>query len=623
MRLRKNTALVVGAWLAALAGAGCESGLFARKRPLPPEPARVPAASTDPLLVDTVGASGTLSELRELRVRGFSLVVGLGEDGSSDCPTVIRDYLIDSLTKNFGPRTTGPDGQRFSAGRMIDSRESAVVEVVGVVRPGAARGDVFDVRVEALPGTDTRTIEGGLLLPCELRMYDIGASGEALVTGRIIARAQGPIFVNPFAGSGEGAATADPRRGVVLGGGVTSEARPVRLLCRESSYSLARRIESRINERFGQNPRAAEAVSRGYVQLNTPARFAEEPLHYHQLATALLVEDNPSFVDRKLADWVQFATEPGANLERISSMWEAVGRTAISGVQPLYGHSDASLSYYSARAGLRLGDATALPVIGQMAATPGHPHRVPAARELARTDLRPAISRLAALLDADDDDIRVIAYEGLADKRHATVRSFSYPHALDREQVNVRVDVVDARGKPLVYVRRSRAPRIAIFGATTPVLTPVLFSDPRLGVTISASTAADEVTISVRERYGRPVNDRIHVPARLIDVIGALADIPDRDSARRLRGAGLPYSQVIGILSKLAEQEAIPARLMLEQASVTEQLGPAEDFRRPEGDERIRETGESPPLESEAPPRDNRDRTGDAAPRQEGAGDGA
>ncbi|MBK8915229.1 MAG: flagellar basal body P-ring protein FlgI [Phycisphaerales bacterium] len=615
-----NSVLLVGAGVAMLCCAGCEGGLFARKRPIGPEPERVPAAVTDPLLIDTIGAAGTLSELGEMRVRGFSLVVGLGEEGSSDCPTIIRDYLIDSLTKNFGPRTTGADGQRFSPGRMIDSRESAVVEVVGVVRPGATRGDVFDVRVEALPGTDTRSIEGGLLLPCELRMYDIAASGEALVTGRVVARAQGPIFVNPFAGSGEGAATADPRRGVVLGGGVTSEPRPVRLLCRESSYSLARRLESRINERFGQNPRAAEAVSRGYVQLNTPARFAEEPLHYHRLATALLMEDNPSFVDRKLADWMQFATEPGANLERISSLWEAVGRTAISGIQPLYDHADPSLAYFAARAGLRLGDANALPVIGQMAATPGHPHRVAAARELARTDLRPAISRLAALLDADDDEIRVIAYEGLAEKRHAAVRSFSYPHAIDREQVNVRVDVVDARGKPLIYVRRSGAPRIAIFGATTPVLTPVLFADPRLGVTISASTAADELTISVRERYGRPINDRIHIPARLIDVVGALADIPDRDKARRLRGAGLSYSQVVGILSRLVEQEAIPAELRLEQASITEQLGPAEDQRRPEGDERIRETSDSPSLEPDAPPAAPRGESEEAPSRDEGGG---
>lgn len=615
---RRGRALLCAALsIAALLLAGCgDSNPFKPKKKLPPEPKPAPAPPRDPLLVDTLGYSGTLSDLGIMKVRGFSLVVGLGENGSADCPTVIRDYLIDTMTKNFGP-STGPEGQRFSAAKLIDSHDSAVVEVIGVIRAGAVRGDAFDVRVDALPGTDTRSIEGGLLLPCELRLYDVSASGESMVTGRVVGRAQGPIAVNPFATGKEGTATADPRRGFVLNGGIANEPRPARLVFREASYALARRIENRINERFGQSPRAAEAFSKGYVQLNTPAEFAINPARYHALVTALLNDDAPTFVERKLADLTQMATEPGADLERISAMWEGIGRTATPRISPLYNNETPAVAFAAARAGLRVKDVNAIPVLGLMAATPKHPYRLQATRELGLTELPQAAPKLAALIDADDDEIRVAAYEGLLQHRHASVKSKLFVHPLDIEQVNVVLDVVNAAGKPLVYVRRTMSPRIAVFGPNTPLLTPLLYTDEKTGITLNAPAPTDELTISVRDRYGKKINDRTYTRARVVDVITALAELPQRNDAKQLRGAGLTYSQVVGVLKALSDMQALPGRLMLEQESLTELLGPEEDVR-PEGDPRTKDIHDTTSQPAEETPANAPAPTDSEAVRPEG-----
>lgn len=605
----RNLPLLIA--LACLVPAGCgDSELFKPKKPAPPEPRPQPAPVVDPLTADTLGAVGTLSDLAPLRVRGFSLVVGLGENGSSDCPSVVREYLVDTLSKFYGT-SLGPEGKRFSPGRLIDSPDSAVVEVVGVIRAGAPKGDPFDVRVEALAGTDTRTLEGGLLLPCELRLYEASASGQAMLSGKVYARAQGPVFVNPYAQTGGDAATGDPRSGFVLGGGVASEARPARLVFREPSYTIARRLENRINERFGQNPRSAEGLSKGYVQLNTPPQYAGHPERFHQLVISLIADDSPSFVERKLADLAHMASEPNADLPRIALMWEAIGRTAVQRIQPMYDSAEPALAYHAARAGLRLRDVNALPVLAQMASAPRHPFRLQAVRELGDCDMPQIVPRLQALLDADDDEVRIAAYEGLRKHRAAAVRSRLIVHPLDPAQVNVTLDVVNCSGRPLVYVRRTGAPRIAVFGPQMPVLTPVLYTNERLGVTINSPEPTDELTLSVRERYDRRINDRMYLRARVPELVAALAQPPDRDDANRLRGAGLTYSQIVSVLSSLDQQQTLAGRLVLEQTSLTELLGPTDEPARPLGDERTTEMdsgAHSPPAELPSESRPEGDR---------------
>ncbi|RMF71727.1 MAG: hypothetical protein D6744_17550, partial [Planctomycetota bacterium] len=265
------------------------------KRPPPEKPPRR-AVADDPLLGETIGARALLADVAPMQLRGFGVVIGLGDNGGSDCPTSIREYLIDFYSREL--LSAGGDTARrskISPKALIDSPDTAVVEITGLAPAGAPRGTPFDIRVEAID-TQTRSLEGGVLLPCELKIFDVSASGRGLVAGRPLARARGAVFTNPFVDSGDEGGFG-LRSGIVPGGARTIEPRSVRLLLDEPSYSTAHRIESRINERFGQSPRTAEAMSRGYVDLHTPPEYADDPALFVELVSHLHMENSPNYIE--------------------------------------------------------------------------------------------------------------------------------------------------------------------------------------------------------------------------------------------------------------------------------------------------------------------------------------
>lgn len=550
----------------------------------PPEPEPTSRPSFDPVFDDTLAAQARLADNAPLRVRGYGLVVGLGENGSTDSPTAVRSYLIEQLNRQFDTMPRARDQERPSASRLVDSTDTAAVELNAVIMPGAPRGSALDVSVQAIPGTQTRSIDGGLLLPCELRLVAANASGAALLEGRVMARAGGPVFVNPFSERADG--PGDPRRGWVLGGGVSTEERSARILLNEPSYSVARRVEQRVNERFGQKPKpTGEAMSSGFVMLHTPPTYAEHPDRFLALIPNLFVENSGGFIDRKLMDLSGAAVEPNANLERMSLVWEGIGRLAVPHLQRLYANEDPAIGFYAARAGLRLRDATALGVITQMATTTKHPYRAAAARELGTSEFPQAPLKMIGLLDSDDLEIRTAAHGALIRTRHPVIRSTVFQSTIDPQQVGLVLDVVDCGGKPLIYVYRSREPRIVLFGARLAVETPLFYAHPRELVTLNATESSGDITVLARERYGKTITEPVIIPPRVADLIAALADQPRRDEAGRMRGVGLAMSQVVQVLDALCREGSIEARLVMEEIDLERLMGPRETPERPAAEE--------------------------------------
>lgn len=567
---------------AALFVAGCMDGKagWGRKEELPPEPPPKPLQSPVPALVDTIGAHALLGSMERQRVHGFGLVVGLGEDGSSNCPTTVREYLIDYLSKQRDARGPRRNRQRVSPARLIDSSNTAVVEVVGLVPPGARKGMRLDVSVEAIPGSETRSLERGLLLPCELRVFDPSAVGKGMVTGTIVARAFGPVFTNPFASD------ADVRRGFVLGGGYTTEERTIRLVLNEPSFPRARRMERRINERFGHSPKVAEAGSMAFVILHTPTQFAERPERFTEIVTHLYMQGHPAYYEDRLNTLNKMIAEPRAAYEHIALAYEGIGRVAIPRMQSLYSHDNVSVSFYVARSGLRMRDVTALPVMTQIALADENLHRFQAIRELGASDFPQAGLQLAPLLDSEDVEVRVAAYEALREHSHPAIRTRLFPFALDGRHTSFVLDVVDSLGEPMIYVRLTRTPRLVIFGARVPVRIPMFYTHPQQWVTLNAVDDARDITLYGRSRTGAWLSEKISAPPRLVDVITSLAELPVEDDEGRLRGLGLGYAQVIQVLKSLCldGDGTIPARLVMETRSLTDLLGPAPRRERPETD---------------------------------------
>jgi len=562
---------------------GCAGGSWFGKKDLPPEPKPGPKATSDAVLGDTIGAYTLVGAGQSLRLRGFGIVIGLGENGGGDCPSTIREYLLDYLAREFAPQDTASMRPKYSPRELIDSLDTAVVVVHGQVPAGAPSGTHFDLQVEAV-GTQTRSLEGGVLVLCELKRFDVSAAGKGLVSGRSLARARGLVYTNPFTKDVPSIRQSSLRRGFVLGGGKTLEDRSVRLLLHEPSYWTARKIEHRVNERFGQHPEVATAMSKGYITLVTPEKYADKPRHFQELVSHLCLDNTPGQVERKLQQLSRSLDAAPETLRHISLIWEGLGRTVIPHIQPLYTHANPYVCFYSARTGLRLKDINALAPMARIASSDGHACRLLAVREMGECGYPQAARPLETLLNTEDSAVRIAAYESLLNYRRPSVETVQFISVLDPTQYNLKLDIVESKAPPIVYIRRSIEPRIAVFGRLTPITLPLFYNHPDDWVTLNALELDDEITVLWRSRSGRTTPEPLKTQARVVELIKALCDAPFENDDGTPRGIGLNYSQIVEVLATLCETNAIPAQLVMQTAPLPELLGPMELPERPEAD---------------------------------------
>jgi flagellar basal body P-ring protein FlgI len=545
------------AWLA-----GCETP----ERPSPlaegPLDAAYQSVYDSKAYADTVASEAYYQGMRQLRVRGYGLVVGLGEKGSSECPDPIRDQLQKYLARAERDVGRHEDLGTLSIDTLIADRDTAVVEVIGDVPAGLAKGERFDVRVRALPGTQTSGLAGGWLYTCDLRLYRPDERGRVL-EGKVIAHAAGPIFVNPFIGSEEGDEPAS-RSGLVLGGGINLEDRRLRLVLTTPSYSMARRVERRINNRFGSTPRVAEALSAGVVELHVPPAHRGREKYFAALVSHTFLYDSPAFLDRRARDLLEELQQSGAPYDDIVMACQGLGRTVLPGLRDLYVHRSRTVRFQAARAGLRLGDDLAINVVAEHARKSADPWREQAIRELGMSGKPAAGPPLRPLLDDPDQRIRIATYLALRELRDEAVETIVLGPR------NVVLDLVDSAGPHLVYARRSIEPRLALFGRNMQCQPPIYYALRDFLVTVSAEAGADKLILTRRTPYRRLVSDPISISLRVADLVCRLAGEPTPDTEGKTEGLGLVYSQVLDVLEALCDQGSIGADFRLEGTVITD-----------------------------------------------------
>ena len=160
-------------------------------------------------LNDTVGALAEFYDFGAVPVRGFGLVGNLNGSGSSECPPELRAVLVKYITQQgIGVKGMPPNS-------IINSMDTAVVEVYGVMPGIALKGEGFDLKVVALPGTQTTSLDGGRLFTCELKA--LGRVQHFDQYAKTMAYASGPIYIDKAGG----AVGSNVIYGYVLNGGVT------------------------------------------------------------------------------------------------------------------------------------------------------------------------------------------------------------------------------------------------------------------------------------------------------------------------------------------------------------------------------------------------------------------
>ena len=291
--------------------AGCEKPMKITQEP------NEPAPTID--FNTTIGSLTEIFSVDSVPVEGYGIVDGLNGTGSAECPPEIREYLKQYILRKL------PE-QKMNVDEFISSPNTAVVVVDGVMPAAVTKNQYFDVRVQALPGTQTTSLEGGWLYGAELK-----AAGSFGLTIKVLAEAQGPVFIDTLDES------VDKKMGYILAGGTVLDEYKVSLALRHPDYKTAALIRNKLNEHFG--PDTAKAITAGQIQLKVPARYKEQKQRFVSIVRAMYLVSTPEITTQRINSLVQeLATAKDKFPSEIAL--EAIGNESLDKLAPLLNSSD-------------------------------------------------------------------------------------------------------------------------------------------------------------------------------------------------------------------------------------------------------------------------------------------
>lgn len=527
-------------------------------------------------LQGTIGQLVTIDGLRLLRVNGYGLVTGLVDSGGADGPKVVKDYLVKEIRRM---QEIGAPGR--PAVDVLGTKDSAIVAVSGWIKPGAKKGDRFDVVVEAM-GAQAKSLVGGRLVLCDLKLY--AETPQGIIEGKILARADGPVFVSPFDRAGRPTSNVDLRKGMVLSGGVVKERRKIRLMLTDPRYSVAQQIENRINSRYSVVDPIADAMSAGSIDLEVPAESDERKRIFLERIMHTTINGNTPYLEQRARELGEEMTDSDAEYETIAMAWEAIGKLAMPQIRKHYATESPEVSYYAGRTGLRLGDKEGMRTVARHAQNPKSPFRAQAIDELGyAVDMSAAGEVLRKILDDPDTDTRVRAY--LAIRRHANASVET--SVLDQD--NMVLDVLDSGGPFLIYVQRLTTPRLAIFGRQMRCDPPAIFPDLQYRddkrfhhLLISAQKGDEHLSVIYKNRSNGQNSPKLSAPLNVADLVKYLGDRFELDDERRPKSLAVPYSEVIDVLGAFCKSKTIPATFVTDEMTVDPDADLEEGKERPE-----------------------------------------
>lgn len=535
------SALLAGAALSVM---GCESGPPPKAREV-----RVITRDVPAVLRNTVGAEASLSGDEPIIMTGYGLVVGLNGTGSNDVPLPVRNYMIDEMTRMGVGKERGALAG-VTPEQLLDDPNVAVVLVQTVIPPGAPKGFKFDARVDAVPGSSTRSLEGGTLWTTELRRGIITPGGAVTPS---MAKVNGQVFTNPFAApGGEGVEPTDQRTGFVLSGGTLTNPWPLTLILDNPSHSRARAFVSAINARYGRG--TARGKSEDTIEVTIPERYRDKPGTFASLLKHTRIEQG--FPEESARRYTDALREQPELANELSWCLAALGEPAIPFVRRLYSDAEMFPRLAALQAGAQLGDLTTRPHLEALINAGPSPTRPQLLELLASLPHDPKVDAyFRTLLDAPDLDVRVSAYEALAERKDPVIQRSMIAGKFEVDRV--------PSTEPMVYVTQSKRPRIVLFGGDLPLNRPALVSawDGRLMLDAPATARRARVFYK---------SDRPGVPAASADVeptvlglIGLIAAKPGPENPAP--GFDFSYSQTVSALHQIVQSGAVGAPIVPEQ----------------------------------------------------------
>jgi catechol 2,3-dioxygenase-like lactoylglutathione lyase family enzyme len=517
-------------------------------------------------VIGTVAQYARILDGTHMRVKGYGVVMGLGNNGSREVPAQLREYLVQQLLRQgvgLYSRGTG----EVSPNEVLNSLDTAVVTVTGSVPPLLPEGSFFDVEVTASDATGTKSLDGGILITTDLRL-DMGVDMDPSYGSDIKAIAAGPVVLNPFLDQDDPNTAILNREGRIIAGGRVEKSRDVSLHMISSNYAVADKIAKRINSRFtGRDiDRVAVAKSADLIELTVPEAYRGDPERFIELVLHLPLNDSPGVWETHMLGIIDEMGKEDAPCDSLALVLEAQGGQVLPMIKALYIADDDSIAFYTARTGMRLGDRSADAPMVEFASKEG-PFQVQAINTLGEhPKVGMADRALRKLVDSDNTRVRLAAYRALRDRGSTAVHQIEIGGLFHLDIVAV------SEGNDLIYATRVDDSRIVLFGDDIKLKKPIYYESPNGLLFINGLEGDDDVSVRRSLPLSGRLSDKFEGPYDVEWLVRTLGSTPRTSINGDVDGLGLTYGQIVQALYWLCEDNHVDAEFLLQSLPEQEKL---------------------------------------------------
>jgi hypothetical protein len=481
----------------------------------------------------TIGSLAEVFSFEPIPVEGYGLVGGLNGTGSRECPAAVREYLKQYILQQLGD-------EKVNADELINSSDTAVVIVQGIMPTAVPKNQYFDVRVATLPGTQTTSLEGGWLYSTELK-----AAGGFGIAMKTLATAKGPVYIDALSSE-----EINRKVGYVLGGGRVLDEYEITIGLHRPDYRIASVISNKLNGHFGSD--TARAVSPSQIELKVPAVYKKQKQRFVSIVKALYLAETPEATRERINMLVQKLATSEDKYASETAL-EAIGKESINKVAALLNSSQEQVRLTAARCILNLGSDKGLNTLREIASNKDSAYRIEALDAIATSASRnDAIAISRKLLRDSDFNIRLAAYESLRKLEDIAVTQKLIAHNFYLEQIS-------QTGYRGIFVSRSGQPRIVLFGAPMYCHGNIFIQSADGSITINAPAGQKYVSI-IRKHPKRPnVIVQLKSSFQLSDIIQTLCEEPLKKTKQERRGLNVSYAEAITLLKQMCNKGAVEA----------------------------------------------------------------
>ncbi|SMP39309.1 P-ring protein [Neorhodopirellula lusitana] len=457
--------------------AGCSS-LFNRGEGSGKDEA-FPSLLAPPKPPELVREAAVPQGLNEIRVDGVAVVNQLAGTGGPALPSLFRDRLLEEMKRN----------EIAKPNDYLERDDTALVQVRGLIPPGARRGDPIDLQILTPPKTEASDLHGGWLLDTRLRHQQMlqntvrSSSVMAVGTGAVLTRAD-------FDGTDDATLQVSGR---ILSGGLVHTDRKLGLVLRPEfqHVKISTAIAEAINRRFyffdGSTRRGiAKAVEDDYIELDVHPRYRTHEDRLMAVVRAIAVAPESSGTQAKLVQLAERLRNPPTAADaaiQLEAMGEAAIPTLIEGTQT----SNPELRFYAAEALAYLDRKEAIePLIAGVRSHPAF--RAPSLAALQGLQDPSVVDSVLTLLDEASLETRYGALVTLRDRKDGKT-------TLNTQNLNgkYRLYQVPSLGTPAVIVSLNRKSEIVLMGTLSPLSIDSFFIGPS-GLVVRRMDAGSSVS---------------------------------------------------------------------------------------------------------------------------------